>query len=326
VVIVALVVLAGCASTPSGTSCQRVQSAASAVEALALDPHNSQTLYARSYGSLFKTTNGGRSWRRIAGKANNLITAFVVNPASGATLYAADFTGLLKSTDGGAAWRGTGLRGRVLRGNGINALAGSGRVLYAALGDPYVSDRTGPIVKSTDAGLKWRPAGLNDKGTGLLAIDPRRPRVVYAATTFFPAQGGVVDSLYKSVDGGVKWRRLRVHGYGVDALAINSSGSILYAGTPSGAVLTSANGGASWRDHRLDDTFGANALALDLPNPRVVYAGTNDGLYKSADAGGTWQRLCLGGQNVAALAIDASASVLYAGTDSGAISVLRLAR
>ena len=87
----------------------------------------------------------------------------------------------------------------------------------------------------------------------------------------------------------------------------------------------------SWKNFPLDDTSFTNALALDPTSPRVVYAGTDDGLYKTADGGHNWQRVCLRGKNVDALAIDASARVLYVvagpfATNYGSIYAFRLRR
>ncbi|MCQ3980090.1 MAG: hypothetical protein DPW09_42270 [Anaerolineae bacterium] len=52
-------------------------------------------------------------------------------------------------------------------------------------------------------------------------------------------------------------------------------------------------------------SVGVQALALDPANPQVLYAGTlADGLYRSADAGQSWQHLPAVGVGIPALAID----------------------
>jgi hypothetical protein len=57
------------------------------------------------------------------------------------------------------------------------------------------------------------------------------------------------------------------------------------------------------------------ALAIDPSKPATLYAGTNGGVFKSADSGRTWRSVLTGLINVSALAIDPSApATLYAGS------------
>src|SRR4029453_331591 len=61
-------------------------------------------------------------------------------------------------------------------------------------------------------------------------------------------------------------------------------------------------------------------LALDPEEPATLYAGTDAGLYMSADAGGSWRSLgaALEDVPVEAVAIDSRArQTMYAGTDRG---------
>src|SRR2546430_1792192 len=62
------------------------------------------------------------------------------------------------------------------------------------------------------------------------------------------------------------------------------------------------------------------ALAIDPSNPKVVYAGANKGIFKSADGGTTWTFFHVGSPDVSMvhhLAIDPQNSAcLYASTGS----------
>ena len=77
---------------------------------LSIDPKSPQTLYAAtfregySHGSIFKTTNGGKSWREL--KRENLATGekVALDPRRPSTLYAILDYRLYLSTDGGASW------------------------------------------------------------------------------------------------------------------------------------------------------------------------------------------------------------------------------
>ena len=63
-------------------------------------------------------------------------------------------------------------------------------------------------------------------------------------------------------------------------------------------------------------------LALDPANSQVLYAGTNeDGIWKSTDAGNTWQHVGSPGPfPVYSLIVDPSAAhTIYAGTNGGGV-------
>ncbi|HKZ75978.1 MAG TPA: hypothetical protein VJ259_04885 [Actinomycetota bacterium] len=65
------------------------------------------------------------------------------------------------------------------------------KVMYAAMWDG--------LFKSTDAGESWKPVGKGLRNMAAVAVNPKRPSEVYAAT----ADGVIV----RSVDGGTTWER-----------------------------------------------------------------------------------------------------------------------
>jgi photosystem II stability/assembly factor-like uncharacterized protein len=123
------------------------------------------------------------------------------------------------------------------------------------------------------------------------------------------------------------WTSVGPEGGAVSSMAIDPQNpSILYAGTASGRVFKSTNGGNNWKPAGDLDTsyvYGINvyAMAIDPKNPSTLYAGTG-WLYKSTDGGASWIRSSNGitGSLIRALAIDpVNPSILYAGTYSGGI-------
>jgi photosystem II stability/assembly factor-like uncharacterized protein len=63
-----------------------------------------------------------------------------------------------------------------------------------------------------------------------------------------------------------------------------------------------------------------NGFAVEPANPKVMYAGMRDGLFKSADAGESWKRI--GGElkNAAAIAVNPKKpSEVYVSTVDGTI-------
>jgi len=88
----------------------------------------------------------------------------------------------------------------------------------------------------------------------------------------------------------------------VTAIDVNlSNTNIIYAGTASGGLWKSDNGGLNWNpifDHEKAASIGA--VAIYQKNPDIIWAGTGEGnprnslnggygLYKSIDAGRSWQ-------------------------------------
>lgn len=83
--------------------------------------------------------------------------------------------------------------------------------------------------------------------------------------------------------------------------------NVIYVGTASGGVWKSVNGGMHWRPvFDRQDVHSIGALAVSPVNPSVVWVGTGEGnvrnsvsvgrgVYRSRDAGRTWEHLGLAG-------------------------------
>jgi photosystem II stability/assembly factor-like uncharacterized protein len=70
---------------------------------------------------------------------------------------------------------------------------------------------------------------------------------------------------------------------------------------------------------------GARCLALDPQDPDALYVGTTDeGIFKSEDGGGTWQKLSgIEHPRVTAVAVSPTDGAVYAGTEPSALFVSR---
>jgi TonB family protein len=73
-----------------------------AVTVVAADPNLPGTLYAATRLGIYKTTDGGASWRASGSLPN--VAVLRVDPQNSSVLYASNPTGLFKSTDGGGNW------------------------------------------------------------------------------------------------------------------------------------------------------------------------------------------------------------------------------
>ncbi len=76
------------------------------VNTLIIDPQHPSTVYAGTTKGLFKTTNAGDSWVRIAESLpDQYISSVLLDPATADIVYAAGRAGVHKSMDGGRTWQ-----------------------------------------------------------------------------------------------------------------------------------------------------------------------------------------------------------------------------
>ena len=214
------------------------------VFAVVVDPRASDVLYAGLPGGMWKSTDGGASWRALGGAPNaiNVIKAIPVDADSPALLYAGtNGGGVFRSADGGDTWREINAGLVDWSGNRpeVYALAVDAdrpRILYAGTG-------LNGVVKSTDGGEHWVSAsdGLGGGVVRALVARPDRAGALYAATG---------RGVFKTTDGAQHWSapNPRFTGFDVASLVIDPQvPSTLYAATTLGGVLKTVDAGRSWR-------------------------------------------------------------------------------
>ena len=199
-----------------------------------------------------------------------------------------------------------------------------GRVVAAA-GHPternifYFGAVAGGVWKTGDGGQYWENISdgqFNVATVGALAVSEADPNVIYAGTGESTIRLDVSwgDGVYKSTDGGETWEniglndthhigQIRIHPQNPDIVYVAALGHAFGPNIQRG-VFRSTNGGRSWQ-HVLQVSARAGAvdLALDVTNPRLLYAtiwqvhrhfwelvsgGPESGLWKSSDGGDTW--------------------------------------
>lgn len=111
-----------------------------------------ETIYAATLRGLYKTTDGAKSWSRIAESLpDQMIIAIAVDPAG--TLYAAGRKGVYKSADHGITWN--------VRNNGLESL--NIRSLALSPSDSstiYLGTNGTGLYRSRDGGEHWQAVPL----------------------------------------------------------------------------------------------------------------------------------------------------------------------
>ncbi|HEY3109935.1 MAG TPA: hypothetical protein VGL23_14330, partial [Chloroflexota bacterium] len=218
--------------------------------------------------------------------------------------------GLLGSRDGGRTWGRLPTSGDIIT---IAAEPDRPRTIYAAGRDLF--------LKSEDGGQSWAALGHDLPGTDVRALtsDPDAPAGLYA---YVADQG-----LFRSSDGGAHWTPVdaRIRAQTTAIAVMGGARRRVYLATADQGILASSDGrawgAASGFVNGALPTRRVNALVYDRrsgdsvadgPSPALtgaLYAGTDWGLFKSVDGGGSWTRLPLQA-DVASAAFDPANSAV----------------
>lgn len=188
----------------------------------------------------------------------------------------------------------------------------------------YAGVGAGNIWKTVNNGTTWSP--VFDKygayAIGCLAMDPENPAVVWAGTgeNTHQRQLGYGDGIYKTEDGGASWKNMglkesrqigmiAIDPRNTDVVYVAAEGSIWGPGGDRGLYKTT-DGGTTWNKIlNISENTGVNNVVLDPGNPDVIYAtseqrrrhvytkiggGPESAVYKSKDAGKTWNKIMNG--------------------------------
>lgn len=177
------------------------------------------------------------------------------------------------------------------------------------------------LLLSAAAVAQWIPIGPDGGDVRSLAADPRQPDRIYLGTS--------AGQMFVSQDNGNSWTRLAHLGEGndyvLDHIVVDPSNPrVLYVAAWSvedngGDVFRSDDSGETW--HALPGMHGKSirAFAMSADDSRILVAGALDGVYRSFDAGATWQRVSPPHhaeiKNIESVAIDPrDPDIIYAGT------------
>ncbi len=220
--------------------------------------------------------------------------ALAFSPDNPNVVFFGHHNGLMRSDDGGRTWR------PVIDRPNFDAMS-----LTVNPRDPRQIFLAGHDVflVSTDGGASWQPVKHNLPGTDIhgFALNPDEPSRLYAFVVGY--------GLFTSADGGRTWQKLSTQ-LPMDVMALASAGGspeTIYAGSMGAGVLKSTDGGLTWAPSNAGlRSWGVMALAVNPVARQVVYAGAEDGLYRSNDAGASWRKLSFPGRNVIAIAVSPS--------------------
>jgi photosystem II stability/assembly factor-like uncharacterized protein len=258
-------------STDGGQSFQKVlyRDEYTSANDVRIDPSDHNTLYATLWqqqqsfiegggfagaGGIFKSTDGGSTWRQLAGglpslnQANLAIapnnpkiiyaTVAPLAPAGGSGGFGGPPIGFYKSVDAGEHW-------------------------FLATQDPSLPSSPTPRV------VDQRPlARIGGGDLPTLTVDPRNEKVVYSSSTVF----------WRTEDGGLTWSAVRGAPGGDDYQKswINPNNPDLILAVSDQGAVVSGNRGVSWSNWYNQPTAAMYHVSTDNAFPYRVCGGQQD--------------------------------------------------
>jgi photosystem II stability/assembly factor-like uncharacterized protein len=208
----------------------------------------------------------------------------------------------------------------------IGPAVASGRVMSIAVNpknknEYYVGVASGGVWKTVNDGTTWTPVfdGEASYSIGWVTLDPNDSSVVWVGSGESNSQRSVSygDGIYRSDDGGKSWQNLglkkseHIGRVVVDprdskTVYVAAEGPLWGPGGDRG-LYKSSDGGKNWKAVlTISENTGVVDVALDPGNPDIVYAaayqrrrhvftlidgGPESAIYKSSDAGASWNKL-----------------------------------
>jgi photosystem II stability/assembly factor-like uncharacterized protein len=259
-------------------------------------------------------------WRSIGPDRGGRVTAVggVVNDR---LVYYMGATGggVWKTVDAGITW--TPISDRYFKTGSVGSIAvaeSDPNIIYVGMGEACLRSNISHgdgVYKSTDAGKTWRNVGLRDSSQiGKVYIDPKNADLVYVAAIGHPYGPNKERGVFRSQDGGATWKQIlfvNENTGAADLAADPHDPRTIYASTwqvrrmpwdidevgPGSGIYKTTDGGDTWtqlKDELPKTDMGKIGLTVSPMDPNRVWAtigGDDGGIYRSDDAGKSWQLL-----------------------------------
>jgi photosystem II stability/assembly factor-like uncharacterized protein len=288
------------------------------VTAVAVSASAPQVVYAAVGGRLFRSTDGGATWTRLA-VPSSTIDQLAVDPTNSAIVYIVGQQHTYRSDDGGGTWKDLSPRLGMVSTLSIRIDPQEPATVYigARCGSSYGDLSKGGVYKSTDRGETWKLLSASVTCVDFLSLDPGTPRRLFAATS--------TGAHFRTDDAGATWRAVSGEVPVFDVVADPVDPLRRYGlgrGAPGDAFVhfvASADAGASWwQVPAAGLPPGAQQLVVDRATRRLFLAGQSFGVYVSDDLGLHWRRVeAVPALPATSLVMTAAGDAIYVATSRG---------
>ena len=277
-------------SNDSGDSWKKIESETMPVNvnSMAVDPRKSSTIYAGTWWRPYKSTDSGKSWKLIKDGMidDSDVFAVTVNPRNPEHIIASACSGIYESFNGGTRWaKIQGIPSQSRRTRDI--------VQHPSIAGTVYAGTTEGFWMTTNGGKSWALTTQRNLEINSIAVHPDAPQRVFIGTNNF----GVMVSN----DGGKNFVPTNDNFTSRFTYSITpdvSQPNRLYATTQNtassgGFFFTSSDSGKSWQQAKDLDVNRISPFAVlqDRIDPTRMFLGTNVGIFRSLDRGGTWTLL-----------------------------------
>lgn len=298
------------------------QLAGLATQCVAVDPQQPAEVYCGTSGQgLWRSNDAGRSWENVGTTIiHEQVTSVAISPLERSNGQSVIYAGtepssIFRSADGGATWRDLATLRQLPSAPtwSFPPRPSTSHVRWITP-DPlhpgrlYAAIEAGALLRSFDAGETWedrKPDGPFDTHT--LAMHHRAPNRLYSAAGdgFMRPGNGFVqsdtggDTWYRP-DGGLNHHYLwsvAVDPADPNTLVISAAHGPQQAHNPRSAesAVYRRSQNSPWQQVRdgLPQEKGllTCVLTANAAEPGLFYAGSNQGIFRSADAGVSWEAL-----------------------------------
>jgi photosystem II stability/assembly factor-like uncharacterized protein len=268
------------------------------IHSIVISPTNGDLIWLMSNedpAKIVRSIDGGVTWTTL-GEFRHLGPLytdkhFASDPLNDDHLFAVYTEHFFKSMDGGINWTDDSMTGCIFSSIMVhpvdtNVIHGTGYSFdTSSLGYQMA------FQQSTDAGETWTYTILNNASWWSFGYDIA---ISESDPDFIIVCGMTITSIpliYISTDGGMNFTNVSSSfstGIQLNAIDINPDNSdIIYAGSSTGIIYRSTDGGITWENDTLTATR-LYTIATSQCDPAIVYCSGEPYIYQSTDAGATW--------------------------------------
>ncbi len=251
------------------------------VRAIAVDPNDAEFVVVGGLTGVHRSRDGGRTWDKISDQVN--VESLAIDPRTNDRIFVGTWRQGWRTDNGGKSWKHI-AEGMVLDTD-----------MFEIHIDPRQPDSVwvatcGWVYNSRNTGDNWTRYrdGFNNRRIHDVEVDPCDPDTVYA---------GSVAGLYRTDDNGKSWYVVSDEGLVINSVVLHPArpgriilgieGDGVYVSDDRGATFTRSSDGL--RNLRIT-TIAPDPFQKDRVYAAVGFGGAASGIYRSDDAGRTWEK------------------------------------
>jgi photosystem II stability/assembly factor-like uncharacterized protein len=252
------------------------------VRAIAIDPNDSNFVVVGGLTGVYRSNNAGVTWEKISDQVQ--VESLAIDPRSRDRIFVGTWRQGWRTDDGGKNWK------HIANGMVLDTDMFSITINPSNPDDMWVAT-CGWVYNTRNRGDLWTRYrdGFNNRRIHDIEIDPCDPDLVYA---------GSVAGLYRSEDKGKSWYAISDEGLVINSIVLHPQRpNRIILGIEADGVYVSNDRGRTYTRtsdglHNLRVTaIVADPAQKDRVYASVAFGGAASGIYRSDNAGKTWERV-----------------------------------